>query len=287
MCDCLDNKFTITYFQNYEQLHSDIKEFIKKSKTQYADTFAAVFDNQKIIGIGSLYKNKTHPHCDYINIFVEEHYRKLGCGKLILNALKEKSELKKIQCMFESDNTALAEFLISQGFMLVRKCFDFDLKPCFILNNEKLRFGVFKKIADISPDEEKELAELIFYNYTEYHKNINPLNPNICCKDFYTEFILPYNKENSSVYFFNGKLSAYMIIYDDDEENNEAGYIGGKNIEDITFYLQYYKYAIKELLDMKKTLFFEIDDVNNYGFALMKELKIECNNSYDTYIGKC
>lgn len=281
---CCNNKFTVTLFQGYTSLHSDIKELIKKSGIQYADTFAAVFENQKIIGIGSLYKNEVHPYCDYMNIFVEESYRRLGCGKLIVTALKEKSKLKKIQCMFESDNTALSDFLLSQGFTLARKCFEFELMPNFTVNNENCVPGTFKKIAAISSDEEKELAELIFSNYTEAHKKINPLARNISCNNFYTEFISPYNKENSSVYFLNGKISAYMIVYDD-EEKSEAGYIGGKNIADITYYLPYYKHVIKELLDNGKPLLFEIDDVNHYGYALMKTLHITCNNSYNTYIG--
>ena len=77
-------------------------------------------------------------------------------------------------------------------------------------------------------------------------------------------------------------MSAYVIVYM--ENFPEIGYLGGKTIEEIETYLNYFQVIINNLLTSYGQIYFEIDDTDYYAFPLMTALQINCKESYNTYI---
>ena len=47
-------------------------------------TFLAI-ENDKLIGLGSLWKNSIRPYREYIGIYIDPEYRKKGIGKELFN----------------------------------------------------------------------------------------------------------------------------------------------------------------------------------------------------------
>ena len=114
------------------------------------------------------------------------------------------------------------------------------------------------------------------------HKSINPLNKNICIKEFSNEILADCDKEKSSCLISNNEVSAYVIVYM--ENFPEIGYLGGKTIEGIETYLNYFQVIINNLLNAYEQIYFEIDDTDYYAFPLMTALQVNCKESYNTYV---
>lgn len=261
----------------------EISKLFKKLNVKKSSFVFAAFKNNLITGIACLYQNEVHTNRDYIAVYVKEKYRREGIGLELLHKLQSVSEKKKYQCMCDSSNTALILFLQKNGFSLARRCYNFSYK---YIGKPLLNFyGTIKELNNISIDEEKELARLIFKNYSLFHKKINTLSTSINDEIFYNKLIKPYNKNLSTMLLLHGKPSAYMIVYGEDE-NTEIGYIGGKYKKDINIYLNYFLNRINSLSFNTEGLMFEIDDTDFYAFPLIKAMNVTVRNSYNTYIAE-
>lgn len=229
-----------------------------------------------------------HPYREYIHLYIKKEHQNKTCASMIFNALKEKAKSPKLQCMFSSECKYLSRFLLSEGFTLARKCFEFNLDNEILNKDIDFDYALeninIKKVSELSKADENKLAKLIFDYYVETHKSINPLNHFVSYSEFYSQCISSFNKEKSTVLYCNKIISAYMILYDGGKNAIEVGCIGGKTSRKTNCYLAYYKTEIKKLLQVYRKLSFEIDNVNSFGMALMEDLNINCKKSYDTYV---
>ena len=234
----------------------EVKDFLQKANLNQRGNLIGLFDKEKIIGAGSLYTNSFHPYRDYINIHIDKGYRNEGLGSRLLKALKENSAKKRFQVaqnIFLSKETSI-EFKNMQ------------IKPLINLNSK----------------EKEEFKKIFYFNYADTHKSINPLNKDICIKEFSNEILADCDKEMSSCLISNNEVSAYVIVYM--ENLPEIGYLGGRTIKEIETYLDYFQITINNLLTSYKQIYFEIDDTDYYAFPLMTALQINCKESYNTYI---
>lgn len=269
-------------------LQKEIKDFFKKANLNQRGILIGLFDKEKIIGAGCLYTNYFHPYRDYINVYINEDYRNKGLGRILLKALKEKSDKKRFQVMCSSEKKELIHFLIKEGFVLARKSYSFDLKKesqnMFLSKETSGEFNnmQIKSLIKLNAAEKENFKNIFYFNYADTHKNINPLNADISIKEFSKELLTDCDEEKSSCLVFNNEVMAYMIVYM--EGFPEIGYIGGETIKEISSYLNYFQTLIKKLLISYDKIYLEIDDTDYYAFPLIKALKINCKESYNTYI---
>lgn len=266
----------------------EVKDFLKKANLNLKGKLIGLFDKEKIIGAGSLYTNYFHPYRDYINVYIDEDYRNMGLGRILLKALKEKSDKKRFQVMCSSEKKELIQFLLKEDFALVRRSYSFNLKKesqnMFLSKETSGEFKnmQIKSLIKLNAAEKENFKKNFYFNYADTHKNINPLNKNISIKEFSKELLADCDKEKSSCLTFNNEILAYMIVYMEDFP--EIGYLGGKTIEDINIYLNYFQVIISNLLTYYEQICFEIDDTDYYAFPLINALEIDCKESYNTYV---
>ena len=266
----------------------EVKDFLQKADLNQRGSLIGLFDKKKIIGAGSLYTNSFHPYRDYINIHIEKDYRNKGLGSRLLKALKENSAKKRFQVMCSSGKEELIQFLLKEGFVLARRSYSFDLKKeaqnIFLSKETSTEFKnmQIKPFINLNSKEKEEFKKIFYFNYADTHKSINPLNKDICIKEFSNEILADCDEEKSSCLISNNKVSAYVIVYL--ENLPEIGYLGGRTIEEIETYLNYFQVIINNLLNAYEQIYFEIDDTDYYAFPLMTALQINCKESYNTYI---
>ncbi|MGI5065148.1 GNAT family N-acetyltransferase [Treponema putidum] len=266
----------------------EVKDFLQKANLNQKGNLIGLFDKEKIIGAGCLYINSFHPYRDYINIYVDKDYTNKGLGSRLLEKLKEKSDKKRFQVMCSSDKEELIQFLLKEGFVLARRSYNFDLKKeaqnIFLSKETSGEFKnmKIKSLINLNSAEKEEFKKIFYFNYADTHKSINPLNKNIDIKEFSNEILADCDQEKSSCLIFNNEVSAYVIVYM--ENLPEIGYLGGRTVEEIEIYLNYFQVIINNLLTSYKQIYFEIDDTDYYAFPLMTALQINCKESYNTYI---
>lgn len=60
---------------NVIDTNQSIYDFIVKSQIEFGSEIFGIFDNDVLIGVGSIYQNEEHPYRDYISIYIHEKYR--------------------------------------------------------------------------------------------------------------------------------------------------------------------------------------------------------------------
>lgn len=187
-------------------------------------------EEDRIVGIGSLWNNSIYPYRDYIGLYIHPDYRKKGIGKELFDQLFFASNTKKLQIAIQSTDQQAVTFLSKCGFKLARKCYTPVLKEAKPIHSEnRLIHGESASFGMASEEYQKDTLEMQLKNYIDFHQMINPLSEKMTM-DRWKEMILEdLNLTHSKVLIVDEKVVAYTIFYNTKNSNEiEVGYIGGK-----------------------------------------------------------
>lgn len=272
---------------NYESIHKkSIADLLVNTPYRLvwgSDAIEMVLfeQDQKIVGIGSLWKNEMHPNRHYIGIYVHSDYRRKGIGREIYDYLYSQSDLKRLQTAISSQDTVAKSFLENCSFERVRKCYEVNLnQPKF--NEIKPSYKTINKLSD---EQKIELIRLQLANYREWHLPINALSETISF-DKWKELVLEdLDEEHSYVSLKNELIEAYVITYRyDDDEARDVGYLGGRSVDSLNEYLPFYQNVISGLITTFGSVAIEADDVDPYAFGALNCFTYDENDSWDAYV---
>ena len=273
-----------SYEQRYEKQVLHLLENYHMNWADSAIETALAFDEEKVIGIGSLSKNAMHPNREYINIYVQPKKRRKGIGMLIFKELFSLSESKKFQAATSSKNTSTVSFLEKYGFNIARKCYTPELKKNHVIINLDYKKN-FKTFERLSSKQEEETFKLQMKNYRQFHEAINPLSEAISYtrwKEIISEELC---QKHSYVMLNAGAVEAYIFSYkSEDSDSIEIGYIGGKDVNKLNGYLDFYKQVLNHLFEEFHTIEIEADDVDPFAYGLINEFEYDKTESWDAYI---
>ncbi|MER2109655.1 MAG: GNAT family N-acetyltransferase [Desemzia incerta] len=248
-------------------------------------TFLAI-ENDKLIGLGSLWQNSIRPYREYIGIYIDPEYRKKGIGKELFDQLYLNSDTKKLQVSVKSTDQAATNFLIKCGFELARKCYTPNLTEAKISNLETSQVnGEIYSLGMVTDKIQDQAFKLQLKNYINFHKRINPLREDITTAQWKEIIIDDLNFQESKLLIKNEEIKAYVFCYSTDNSREiEIGYIDGIDIDDIKSYMPFYKKVMDDLIAQFEIVNIEADDVDPYAFAALKCYRYDASLSLDVYI---
>ena len=218
-----------------------------------------IFKNGAFIGKVSLSENDFHNQNIYLKFdFVlsdEGDCRELFSK--IYAAVK-----RPLQAMLYSNDEETAKMLSLGGFELKRKCYETEAEKADYLGNIINSEPLFTQRGE---EKYKKFAKLLYDNYIEQHKDINPFSAG------YSSFC---EKLPESVYYDESENFAFI-------EENEIAYIYAS---DTASFKNFAESAVSLIFEKYETVCFESDD-NDFTAMLLKSLfKENGEPSYDTYV---
>ncbi|MFL2101496.1 GNAT family N-acetyltransferase [Desemzia sp. FAM 23991] len=244
-------------------------------------------EEDRIVGVGSLWNNSIHPYRDYISIYIHPDYRKKGIGKELFDQLFLASNTKKLQITIQSTDQQALDFLNKCGFKLARKCYTPVLKEAKPTHSENNMFihGEIASFGMASEDNQKDTLEMQLKNYIDFHQMINPLSEEMTMTKWKEIILEDLSFTHSKLLIVDGEVMAYIFFYNTENSNEiEVGYIGGKDIQQIESYLPFYKWTIEQMIAQYEIMSIEADDVDPYAFAALNNFQYDASLSLDAYI---
>lgn len=252
-------------------------------KIEDAQNILLLVENEKVIGIGSIWNNNVHPYRKYISIFIDPDKRNLGFGMLLFNKLNIRYQLKKLQTFLDSDNINAVAFALKCGFQLARQSYE------YVVNKDMLKPTKYNipeeiiRLDNLTVVQLEDVINLQYEDYKTYHKKINPLAENINIYDWKKIIFEELVNENSYILIENNNIIAYLFCYKINVSSIALGYTGNrcKNIMKYKSFL--YEVMIK-LFKSYKQIEIEIDDCDISANILGELFTYKPNLSWDTYI---
>lgn len=176
-------------------------------------------------------------------------------------------EYSALQVMVSSNDINKIEILQANDFKKVRMCYEMEV------TREDLVYSIINSCevheTKLGSEEYDICARLLFNEYVKKHECVNPLTIglNEFIKDL-PEKVLYSKKE--------GKIIHFAFV-----EQNEIAYVGSKNSE---MFIDFAKNIVKLLFEEYKMISFEADDIDREAMTLKDLFKVNCNESYDTWI---
>lgn len=270
-----------SYLNEINSLISKDRSYIPKiSSTKYT---LLLFEEQNIIGIGSIWDNFIHPYRDYISIYIDPNKRYKGLGQLLFQELQKRCKLKKLQTAFDSDNTNAICFAKKCGFRLARKTYCYDVSR---ENLKPLNYNCVGEIIKVSNLTKAQLEDVIIMQYKDYktnHQGINPLNENMKIEHWKEIIFKDVEKNDSYVLLKNSDIVAYFLCYEGDETSIEVGYTGNR-CSNIKEYKAFLYEVIIQLFNSYNKIYLEIDNCNKSTNILGELFSYNPSLSWDTYI---
>lgn len=232
----------------------------KISKSEYQ-----VIEADKKIGKIGIYRNLFHDAYIYLK-FNLQYYPSIFPFFEI-----ERIENKPLQVMTESSKVDLTSFLLRNGFVCKRKCYQAqvsknDLKENFQFHHKINEFNSHSKIY-------KELCLALYNYYKQVHQNVSPLTATF--QEFTSDV-----PTNTGYFDLNKKGKIQNIIF---TEKNEIAYAVSKDIASFSIF----KGAVlNQLFNQYEQVFFEADNVDPVAMNLLNTFNLDLSTSYDTYIYK-
>lgn len=222
--------------------------------------------DQNILSKIKRYRNPYHCNNCYLNFDIEDIKENNMENIFQTIALEENTTL---QVMISSKDIHKINVLKTNGFKKVRSCYELDVtkNDLLAINSKRCDFQEARlgsKIYD-------SCAKLLFKHYVETHKHINPLTSTYI--DFSNDLpdkVLYYAKHDN-------------IIHCSFVKENEIAYVCSEEIE--TF-MNFAHSIVEELFKKFTLLSFEADDVDPVAKVLKNLFKINCQESYDTWLFK-
>lgn len=244
----------------------------------------AINDNN-IIGIGALWRNKVHPYREYVGIYVSEHKRNQGVGYAIYKELLTISQTKQFQAAVSSKNNFAMAFLKKCRFKIARRCFT----PTLIqLRKESAEEQLMDcnviSLSDSPANLKAQLVHIQYENYKLFHSAVNPLNSDISIDEWEKMILDEIDEKHSFLFIKNNELEAYIICYSEGSNEISIGYVGGKCVEKVTEYIPFYKITILKLIHQFEIVTIEADDIDTFAFAALNEFFYNSTESWDTYV---
>lgn len=227
--------------------------------TQGHRYYQLVCDGKMIICLDA-YKNRYHGKNTYIQpYFLAE----TSCPMKYIFSFLKNYFASPLQCMLPSDDKRI-RFLISGGFIRVRRCFEREFTKADLIINATTP----EAIATYTPaDQEYSIAcRLLYETYAKNHVNINPLTVEF--EEFASD--LPQMVCGSA----SGVRNGFAFI-----EENEICYVGGHG-NSKTFFVS----LLNKIFSEYQYVQFEADDVDKDAMQLKNLFHDNCEDSFDTYI---
>ncbi|MDE1549495.1 GNAT family N-acetyltransferase [Jeotgalibaca caeni] len=273
----------------FEDKYSDeVKELLKSNPYYFsygekAEKSIVALESNKLIGIGSLWKNTMHPNREYIGIYISPDYRNKGIGGKMYDDLYASSPTKKLQTSISSKDTVAISFLSKFEFHLARKCYTPILREALFDINSEPR-GKITSFNGLTNQQKEELLAIQMKIYREFHKHINPLSESISDQTWKDIVLDNIDEENSFLLLREEKIEAYILSYHGENEKEiDIGYIGGKNLLQLDEYLPFYKRAVNKLLERFANVSIEADDVDPFASAVLNLFPYDKSDSWDAY----
>ncbi len=263
-------------------LQKDVNYIPKISSTKHS---LLLFENQTIIGIGSIWDNSIHPYRDYISIYIDPDKRNNGFGRLLFNEMKDMHRLERFQTAFDSNNIDAINFADSCGFHLGRKCYCYSVNEGLLIPFD---YNISNPIVGLCNLSEKQIEDVVVLQYEDYkinHQHINPLSEDISMEEWKMVAFRDLVKMDSYVMLDgSNNVCAYLLSYEIDEETIEIGHTGSRcnNIKDYKAFLYN---VVKQLFDSYKEIELEIDDCDMGANILGELFTYKPDISWDAYIG--
>lgn len=274
---------------NYDEKFSqEVSSLLEENTTRLvwgsnADKTVLAFKSGELVAVGGLYTNEIHPHREYIAVYVGPAYRRQGIGTELFNELKGRAGIAKFQATISSNNREGVQFLHQLGFQLARKCYTPDLKSPKKLAPEP-KLSTFKSLEKLEENQTENLISLQLENYRLTHEAINPLNELIPLKRWKELVFDGIDQDHSWVLIEENKILSYILSYRDEESDEiEIGYIGGRDEKEISTYLPFYVEIINGLISQFETVSIEADNVNPFAYAALNCYDYDPTESLDAY----
>lgn len=246
-------------------------------------TFVAIVKDD-IVAVGSLWENQMHPHRNYLGIYIQPSYRRKGIATRIFKRLYESASVSKFQVALHSTALPGIQFLNKHGFRLVRKSYTPELIEARS-KLESVKNNNYVAYSDLSMNQKKKLFALQFENYKASHFNINPLNETISLEAWQSIILNDLDENHSFVYLKDKEVVAYLLCYAGENKNEiELGYIGGRDVQEMSTYLSFYETNIIKLSKDFDRIFIEADDVDPFAFTVLNQFEYDETISFDTFI---
>lgn len=244
---------------------------------------AVAIKDHRIIALGMLYINNTHPHRDYILFHDVQDYLEPSLFSRFINFLEKNSKIKRLQLLLNSRDTHLHELLESHSFYIARTSYLIELTRLngIIIDTRTIRT---KSLNHMSIDEWIKLKKLFHFNYSRYHESVNRLAQKISPEQLFGNLENLNLAQSRILLNSHDDPCAYVLIGNSDDNLIEIAYIGGRYEDRMNYYLAFFQHELKTLLKKYKTIYFEADDSDYYMSALIQKFNCDLSNSFYTLI---
>lgn len=210
------------------------------------------------------YRNKFHSSNCYIDFNIKDikEYNLKNIFQTIAN-----EENANLQVMVSSEEVDKIKILQENGFKKVRSCYEVEVKRADLLVDTSKNYEVIE--TELGTEEYKRCTELLFKNYKETHKNINPFTST------FKEFIV-YLPERVFFREENGQIIHCAFV-----EENEIAYVSSINKET---YNNFITSVVKVMFEEQETVSFKVDNVDWVAMELKNLFVIDDSETYDTWI---
>lgn len=276
----------IEYDRYYEK---EIEKLLKKNPyyIRWDDTASrrlVAIKRNKVVGIGSLWRNTIHPHREYLEIYVTPDFRRRGIATELYKQLVSVSPTKNFQGTVQSQDAPAVSFLEKCDFYLARKSFTPKLmeKKYRVQSERNTNYYSYN---ELSKNQSFELIKIQMKNYKDFHYSINPLNEDLSIEKWRGLVLEDLDQQFSYAYVIEGKVTAYILCYKTDNKDEiEIGYIGGREVDHLEYYLPFYESCLNRIFHQFEKVYIEADDVDPFAFTVLNLFEYDKNKSFDTYV---
>lgn len=217
--------------QDSQEVQHFIKEIYRKDKNliiyyQYAIEksyyIVEAIEKSKIVGVGSIWRNKFHDNATYIGVNVLPSSRRKGIGTDIFNILQGKKDKNNLQCAIMSNNVGGTGFVEALGFRLVRRTFEprYDLSLKVDFNVKEILSNNFHICSLSKLNSEEDVCKFVKL-FKEIYKRNHTFNKVSSISDEKWKNVI-YDSlylQGSLIVLQKNQIIGISLIYNGDEES--------------------------------------------------------------------